>query len=359
MSTAITIDQPHMSAGTLIAGKVSPFHLPHPVPKASLFIDVPDFKFSFQVPLSDLTEFEGSKVNIKFAVDPGVTLVLALEGVPLEGGTKFQPEQGSLEFQLADVTSARAQFIGSTLMAMLGLARETPLRVPELDLNLGMGFNLPLPHISRILLGRQTDYALIVIERATGKTFSVLPGSFSDKDALDSLTFAYLAITERSFLWPLGPLTVILPSTEENLDRLRLDGSPFAFTSDPHPLFAPVLDQDIPLGVGKFSIDQTIVLNPDEVRREFSVKDGHPVKVIVRSLTDEARFEVPDAPRLPDAPWDWRLQALIDLEPKLNDRLAAAYNELAASTLADLTDEEKARVTERPTLGADAHLMNE
>lgn len=360
MNMALSIDWPQTSAGTLVAGKGTPFHLPHPVPEATLFINVPDFKFSFQIPLADLKEFEGTtRVNIGFSVDADVTLILALEGVPIEGGTKFQPERGSLEFQLADFEVARAQFFGSTLMAMLGLAKETVLRVPEIELNLGMGFNLPLPHISRILMGRQMNYALMVIERATGKKFRVLSGSLSDKDALDSLTFAYLAITQRSFLWPVGPLTAVIPATEESLERLRLDGAPFSFTSDPHLLFAPVLDYEIPLGIGRFSIDQTIILNPDEVRRELSYKDGRPVRVIVKSLTGEARFESPDAPRLPDEPWDWKVQALIDLETQLNERITAGYNELAAATLADLTDEERARVTERPTLGADAHLIND
>lgn len=79
--------------------------------------------------------------------------------------------------------------------------------------------------------------------------------------------------------------------------------------------------------------------------------DGHEVKVVVRSLSGQGRYDFPDAPRLPDAAWDQRIQTLISLESLLDAKLVACYHALAAATLSNLTEEEKAEVTIRPELG--------
>jgi hypothetical protein len=59
------------------------------------------------------------------------------------------------------------------------------------------------------------------------------------------------------------------------------------------------------------------IVGTDRVREEVAQGDGHPVTVLFRSATNQALFELPEAPRLPPNPWDARIQALIDLEEAL------------------------------------------
>jgi hypothetical protein len=66
-----------------------------------------------------------------------------------------------------------------------------------------------------------------------------------------------------------------------------------------------------------------------------------------------------NAPRLREPGWDPSIQALIDLEPQLDARLADRYNALAASTLDDLTEEEKRDVTARPELDEAAFILSD
>jgi len=79
---------------------------------------------------------------------------------------------------------------------------------------------------------------------------------------------------------------------------------------------------------------------------------------LIRSLTNQALFELPEAPRLPLNPWDSRIQSLIDLERELDSRLIERYHALAASTLAGLSEEERARVTRRVELDEEAFLID-
>lgn len=92
----------------------------------------------------------------------------------------------------------------------------------------------------------------------------------------------------------------------------------------------------------------------DHIIQEMLSNDGHSVEVKLRSLSGQIRYELPEAPRLPVAAWDQKIQMLIDLEDKLVDSLANRYHALAASTLVNLTDEEKAEITARPELDEEA-----
>jgi hypothetical protein len=118
-----------------------------------------------------------------------------------------------------------------------------------------------------------------------------------------------------------------------------------------------LLGQEISLGHETVIIEDGIVEDRDRIIQEMSSNDGHNVEVKFRSLTGQIRYELPEAPRLPVAAWDPIIQKLIDLEEKLALELAARYHALAASTLANLTEEEKAEITSRPELGEDAYLM--
>jgi hypothetical protein len=79
----------------------------------------------------------------------------------------------------------------------------------------------------------------------------------------------------------------------------------------------------------------------------------------VRSISGIGRYFLPEAPKLPDDPWDDKTVACILLEDEINARLAERYNALAASTLEGLTPEEVKIVTSRPTLDDDAGLTED
>jgi hypothetical protein len=360
MSAVLPIDFSSIQIGNLV-GPHPPFRLPISTPEATLHIVVPEFKFSLLVPLEELAKHvDSTRVNVKFAVDEWVTLTLALIGRSLEDGEMFEPGDGSLGFDLADHNAPRAQFVGTTLMAMLGLAKEVPLQVPEIGLNLGMRFTIPLININGMLLTRQLTHALMVIERATGLQFKLLPESLYDKEERDALAFTYYAIAERSFTWPLNdPIGALIFVNEDTLARFPGEGKTFQYKGPVKPIVKTVMGQSISLGEGQIHIADAVFSDPIAARREVEQgKDGM-AAVAIYSLSGQARFEFPEAPRLPKNPWDWKLQALIDLEPKFDVHLADAYHALAAATLADLSEEEKAQVTSRPLLDEGAHLMGD
>jgi hypothetical protein len=106
-------------------------------------------------------------------------------------------------------------------------------------------------------------------------------------------------------------------------------------------------------------IEDGVIQNREEVKRELSRLDGHIVPVKIRPLSRKGRYRLPNAPRLPSAPWDEEIEAYINLEDQLNERLTARYNELAASTLAGLSSEEIEAVTAQPVLDENAHLISD
>lgn len=165
----------------------------------------------------------------------------------------------------------------------------------------------------------------------------------------------YHAIVERRCIWPLnGTVTIFIPALQENLEWLSLHQQPTRYQLPPTLTSRTLLGQEIPLGHETVIIEDGIVEDRDHIIQEMLSNDGHSVEVKLRSLSGQIRYELPEAPRLPVAAWDQKIQMLIDLEDKLVDSLANRYHALAASTLVNLTDEEKAEITARPELDEEA-----
>lgn len=334
-----------------------PFPLSQPTEEVSLRIIIPDFDFSLFIPLTSITsEIESGKVALQAAVDANVIATLILTGGLIEARAKFRLERVSLNVELTK-QSARAEFVASTLIPMLALAQEVHLQIPDVQFEQKLKFDLPLREISHWLQRRQVAYRLMVIEQATGVEF-VLPPSFSAEET-ETIAYLYHAITDRSFVWPVEAITADVPASKQMLDQLPSGDQPTSQRLGPVPSAKTFLGHSITLGNETVEIDDTIIEHVDEVRRELAQNDGHLVKVVVRSLSGQARVKLPEAPRLPEAPWDSKIQALIDLEPQLDARLAERYHALAAATLADLTEEEKAPLTARPELGEEAFSMSD
>ncbi len=353
MQIEATIDR-HPGTAIVPAGAL-PISLPEQDSEVLSHIAIPDFQFDLPTSFKDFTpDIEPGKIIARGTIDTGVTATLILTGSVLEGGINFQPGQFSFHLEVVE-QRARAHFIASTLMAMLGLAGEMDLQIPELEVSQKLFFNMPLSEISLMLQSRQWAYRLMVIERATGKEFHLTP-SISEAE-LSKITFVYRAIVDRSFVWPLETISIPVPATQEKLALLPSDGRPRRYQSSPEKLDEVILGQSLSLGYSTTLIEDMIFQNPDEVRRELAADDGHLVEIMIRSLSGQVKYEFPEAPRLPDEPWDERIQQFINLEAQLDASIVERYHALAAATLAGLTEEEKKEVTARPELDEGAFLI--
>lgn len=354
MSTAT---QDLSSSASVLEGMLS-IPLPLPLSDISLQITIPDFQVRLAAPLVEVsTAFEDGEVVIKAAVGPDVIAVLNLTGRMVKGSFNFQTERFSFSLKLAK-QRARPLFVASSIMSMLGLAGEMEIQIPELEIGQGVSFDLPLPKICERLEKRQIAYRLMVIERATNRKF-FLPTSFSASD-MGAIAFTYHAIVDRSFVWPnTDTFEGSVQATLKGRSMLPPPGETTLARFPRIPCTRKILGQEIPLGHANIVFEDAIIQHPDEVYREIADGDGHQVKYVMRSLNGQARYELPEAPRLPDNPWSSDIQTLIDLESKLDARLIERYHALAAATLADLTEEQKAEITRRPELSADAFLIDE
>ncbi|MCA1633206.1 MAG: hypothetical protein LC785_05940 [Acidobacteria bacterium] len=325
--------------------------------EATLRVKVKDFNFSLSAPLihSEST-VEAEKAVLKFALDEGVTLALRLTGRLVEEGTRFQPERGQMETEQLNECGVRAQFVGSSLIGMFSLASEVLFEVSELALDLKQEYDLPLSLISNLMRTRQATYGLMVVERATGEEF-VLPPSLTEQDRT-AIALAQLAVVKGSFTRRMRrfPFTV---TAKKELSNIPQDGKPFRFESALQKGDMPVLGQPVPLGRWKVTIEQAAIEKPEELRRAMAQDDGRDVKMSLLSLTGEVHFDFPEAPRLPDSPWDAKIEELEGLEKQLRSYLASRYHAAAARSLAGFSDEEQAELTARPEMDMGEDLSDE
>jgi len=195
---------------------------------------------------------------------------------------------------------------------------------------------------------RQTMYRLMVIERATGRRFEV--PSFIAGEDMEAISFLYHAITERSFGWPFEEvLTVSYKASKDLALRLEQANRSPDFT---YPLSHRkwLFGIEIPLDEVMMTIIDKYIEDFEQVLEELKKDDGHTVAVKVRSRIGLAHYRVANAPR-PIGVWSNDLQLLINMEQQLDAALVERYNNLAATSLAGLSGDEKAEITARPEIG--------
>lgn len=315
-----------------------------------LRVFIPDFNFGIDATVVQMRQDkDAGQIFIRVAIDPNVEANIEFAGRLTEHESSFEIAQVS--FRLAPTKDcARDDFVASTLNAALALSQRVHFQMPEAGLDLALGFDLPLIEISRLLQSRQTSHRLMTIERATGIRFDLPQGGFSGTD-IAAIIFVYRAIADRAFNDHLTTgLPKVVEANEEGAKRLKSLQESAVITFGPEDMCKGLLGVEIPLGRMTVKIQDPYIEDLDRVRDEVAQGDGHPVTVLFRSATNQALFELPDAPRLPSNPWEERIQALIDLERELDSRLIERYHALAAGSLAGLTDEERKRVTTRPQL---------
>lgn len=370
MSAVAATAQPSMTADIMSAGLWQPSKILTPssaapeAPDLRLRMSVPDFAMQFAAPMADIrTTKDYSEVVMEAFIDQGVTVRLTLTNEPAKDAYEpLQIREASLQFDVSQ-HGARAHFFGDSLYAMVALAGEVIITLPGAGLDIRLQFRMPLSEISNLLQRRQIYFGLIVIERATGLKFDI--PEFIPGEDIDAISFSYHAIVARDFRWLCNYVAFMLPATQESLNRIKSlpttepGGDVYMITPDPRPRSRVILGKTVDLGVENLILDDAVIENRDEVLRELSLGDGHIVHVKFRPLSRKGRYILPAAPRLPDAPWDKSIVGCIELEDALNERLAARYNELAASALIGLPPEEIESLTARPTLDEDAHLIGD
>lgn len=347
MSTALLENEPSVVAEIITALSTGVIVEPSPS-DLSIEISVPDFGGSFRLELTDFddSEIESGRVVVRAAIDTTATMVLTMFGE--SDGEGFHTKQFSFGFESSEKT-AESDFRLSTLRAVLSLASQTRLVAPGLGLDHWFRLNESLRDISEMLKLRQTMYRTMVIERATGQRFSV--PSFIHGEDMEAITFLYHAIVDRSFGWPFeGALTVLYEANKDLATRFEcLNNSPDFSYDLSHEKY--LLGVEILLGEGTITIIDKHIDDFDRVLEELKGDDRRIVSVIVRSRIGLAHYSMPNAPRLDSKPWNQELQVLIDIEGQLDAVLVERYNALAAASLADLTEDEKAEITERPQIG--------
>lgn len=347
---ALDVEQTIVAGPTLLPASLLSFGS-----KTSIEIAFPEFGgiFGGPVVVPD-SEVDSGLVTATARIGPDVYLIMKQVGESAyqEGSTT----ETTIEIQHRNMERRRARdvFITYSLFALLALSRRVNLhlRVPGVEPLVPLSFNEPPEAASQYMQSRQLAYKVMLIEKATGEQFS-LPVTRSAVEAA-TISFVYEAILKRSFLWPDnydGGL-IRLPSSAEALNELLVltQGGDLKF--GPQPISRTLFGSTIFLGVGTITVLDAIVEDSDEVRAAIESRDVRDVQVRVRSLSGRIRYDLPDAPRISEANWDRNTQALVDIGPQLDAALFERYNALAASTLAGLTEEEKAQVAVRVDFGA-------
>lgn len=348
MSTA-TITPPNINH--IMAGGIPvPFVLPHSFSHFLLPITARGISYQLDAPLVEEPTIEPNRLIAKFAIDDNVIFILTLFGEQIENGD-FQAKTYILHSKVTE-PRARAHFVASTTLAVLGFAGSIGLNIPDLGIQTSLDFKPPLAQISDFVRRRDIAYKLLVIERATGSEF-VWPDMYTSEE-FGQLTRVKRAIVERAFVGPVEPVLHKVPATKEVLAWVETYEQSPRQEVGPMPFISTVFNQTINFGNVKLIVEDAYIVNSQDVRGALSIGDGHEVEVIVSSRSGLGLYETPEAPRLPESPWDSKLAALASLEEALDEELIERYDALAAATLSGATEEEKAVMTARPELDVDA-----
>jgi len=314
-----------------------------------LRIVVPDFNYSLSAPIVEISSrMEAGEVTLRIAIDDDLLILVSLKGRLSDNDGLFHIDNTCLRID-GKKNSARSDFIASTFWAMFSLATDINLQVPELQLDLTLKVQLDPSAISEMLQRRLLAYRIMVIERATSRNFE-LP-SYVTAENVKSTALIYHAIVHGSFIWPIGFVDYGWPATKEVLEQLVQINELPVVKLGPHPKAENLFGQLIPLGDGYVTVFDKTIDNFPSVLKELELNDGHIVHVTIRSLTGRGAYDLPEAPKLPIHAWDSNTLNLMNLERTLSARLVQRYDDLAADTLADLTEQERRDVTERPNIG--------
>ena len=355
MSLAVASNFSSSLAALPSTAYVMPFALAESSSDLSLEITIPELDFRFTGSVGNVSKLMAADSRSGFIFDVplhnGTNLVLTLSG-SMNREDAFTTKEVNVNIDSQD-QDAEACFVASSFYAAVGMGERVRILIPELGLDLNQAFQATLSAISEKLQWRQVAYRVMVVERATGFKFE-LPSALSGID-VEHLAFIYYAVVERTFLFPFSTVTYpALPATKSNLEQITNLSSKNFIVVGPDSLNKSFLGKTIPLGDDAvFIIADAAIDNFDQVREELARDDGHSVEIVIRSLSGQAEYRLPSAPRMPDTAWEPFIQKLVNMDAVLDARLAERYHTLAAATLSGLSDAEKEIATVRPDLQID------
>lgn len=330
--------------------------LPEVDRKISAQFVFPAFNYTLPVLFELTSSTDQQKLALKIEVDEGVILVWQSSSQPTFNGDRAFFKEAPVGIHVTS-SKPRAHFIAASLQSLLLLDPSATLQVPELEFHATLYFTEPLALVSKFLRRRQLTYRTMVIEKAFDQELAI-PSHVSETDR-SNIEFVYYSVAERSFLWPFGQDFFDFPANEQVRALLdKLDGT-YPFLIEIGSLQEAVLGQYLNLGPVNITVQNTALVAPEEVQRELQRLDGHVFRVGIKSLNGAAHYEFTEARHLPNSPWDERIEQLIKLEDQLDDLYFESVNQLAAASLAGLTEEEKAALTESFTLGEEAFTDSE
>jgi len=308
-------------------------------------VALPAFHYSFAAPLVEtVTEIESKQTRIKIAVDETVLMIISLR----KGETDTDASDVRIYFEPKAI-SARAEFVAATLQALFLLGGSINLSVPALQLEMPLKFDAGLEEAGPILRKRQIAYRAMVIESAFQQPLG-WPLLLTNTEA-DQVSFVYHALTEHPFVWHYHQGEYAYRADENALKLLDEPDRPSNPRLYDNNYSVEILGEKLPLGRAIITVENAVLVNVDDVRRELAILDGHEFRLIIQSLAGLATFDFPEAPQASTNLWDKRIKELVALEQPLDEKYFQAVNDLAASTLSGLTAEEKASITEPFTLG--------
>lgn len=333
MATAISAQEHEMTA-SIVA-------LNYPLPDVSADLPVelifPEFDYSLSAPLverSSTADFQWT--TIKAEVDEDVLVVCRLKGSRIAGSEKMRSEELAINFEIKS-SRPRARFVAATLQAMLGLSGTVRLRIPSLGLDAPLQFSLPLDKIARLIHGRWISYQLMVINRACG-LFIPEPSQLS-REEQDRISFAYDAIVERGAERHFYQGVFNLRADEQTRALVEA-GKPFTHRFVIERFEHEVLGHRFGLGSAVVTAPNAVFVNPDEALGELERLDGREFEALIRAQDGVLKYEFANAPRLSAPAWDERIAGLVQMEKPLLKRHFNSVNQLAAASLAGMTEEE-------------------
>lgn len=349
---AITVNQAALNSP--IEGILPiPLTLPKVRPQFSLTISASGLSYELNTPLIGDAVINGNRYEASFAIDKHVVLILTLIGEQLKGGTEFRAERYLLNCKRTKPL-ARAQFIRSSLLAILGFAGAIDLKIPDWKFDSHLIFDLPLREISNQLQLRQLAYRMMIIERAIGKQFTI--PEISSSQEIEFTNRIYHAIVDHSFIGPIDPIEHMVPAAEDALTWIKSYKGDTTQKYGPYPVSSTIFGQTISLGNATILVDDAFIVDADKARTELSKNDGHLVKIIISSFSGQGVYQTPDAPGVSTSKWDSLVDTLVSMDDQLSESLAERYQALAAQTLSGLSDHMKSEITSRPELDPEAFL---
>jgi hypothetical protein len=306
----------------------------------------PAFDYSLPVLVESTRSFEEQRLAFKVELDKGAMFEWRMIGKLVEKETKVMLE-GTAGINLTS-SRPRAHYIAATIQSLLMMDESSVLRIDGLGFSGGIYFASSPKVASDFLRRRRIAYRFMVIEKAFKQEFSI-PPQLSDSDVAD-IDFVYRVVVDRVFAEPFyqGPFPF---SANDHARKLLTEmNGKHSPEIEIDCLQQTLMGWTLNLGQVKMTVQNAILANPEEVERELQKLDEHSFSVFIRSLSGLANYQFLDAPSLPDDAWDKLVAEMIELDEKLVNKLFETVNELAAGSLADLTEEEKSEVTIRPQL---------